>query len=290
LKLKYIISTGKLATLPILISILFVAFIVWPNLAIPLAGQTQMPSIKTTSPSKGETISSNINQRISNSTLDLQNQQHRYNSENNSTSMNNATIAASQKNSSVLSSPSIFNETKSKNTNANISNTFSGHIQKPSTSKNNYNDNNLKSISVSVESTQNVVNGKGVSTVKAIANDAATGKKLENATIKLRINFTSNGTSKLIVGHNGVAVYSVNLNPGPNHHNDLGFTAFAQASAPGYISTSKTATTSSLTSSISGGTLDRQESILNSSSAQNLTQSILNDVQNKLKHTFRMVF
>src|SRR5690348_7686786 len=94
-----------------------------------------MPSIKTTSPSKGETISSNINQRISNSTLDLQNQQHRYNSENNSTSMNNATIAASQKNSSVLSSPSIFNETKSKNTNANISYTFSGHIQKPSTSK-----------------------------------------------------------------------------------------------------------------------------------------------------------
>ena len=245
-----------------------------------------MPSIKTTSPSKGETISTSINHRISNSTLDLQNQQHRYNSENNSTSMNNATIAASQKNSSKLSSPGIFNETNSKNANANISNTFFGHTQKPSTSKSNYNGNNLKFMSVSVESTQNVVNGKGISTVKAIANDAATGKKLENATIKLRINFTTNGTSKLIVGHNGAAIYSANLNPTPNHHNDLGFTASAQASAPGYISTSKTTTTSSLSSSTSGDTSSRQESILNSSSTANLTQSILNDVQNKLKHAF----
>jgi hypothetical protein len=243
-----------------------------------------MPSIKITSPSKGETISTSINQSISNSTLDLQNQQRRYNSENNITSMNNATIAASQKNSSKLSSPSIFNETKSKNANTNISNTFSGHTQKPSTSKNNYN--NLKPISVSVESTQNVVNGKGISTVKAIANDVATGKKLEDATIKLRITFTSNGTSKLITSHNGVAIYSANLNPTPNHHNYLGFTASAQASAPGYISTSKTATTSSLSSTISGGTSSRQESILNSSSTANLTQSILNNVQNKLKHAF----
>jgi hypothetical protein len=271
-----------LATLPILLFTLFVSFTVWPNLAIPLAGQTQIPNIKTISPGKGETIpTTRSNQTISNSTLDLQNQQHRYNSENNITSMNNTTITASQKNSSKLSSPSTFNETKTKNANANISNTFSEHTQKPSTSKSNY---NLKSISVSVESTQNVVNGKGISTVKAIANDATTGKKLENAIIKLRITFTSNGTSKLIVGHNGVAIYSANLNQKPNYHNELGFTASAQASAPGYISTSKTATMSSVSSSISGGTSSRQESILNNSSTANLTQSILNDVQNKLKH------
>jgi len=64
---------------------------------MPLAGQTQMPTIKTTSPSKVETIFTSNNQTISNSTLGLQNQQHRYNSENNTASMNNATIAASQK-------------------------------------------------------------------------------------------------------------------------------------------------------------------------------------------------
>ena len=146
--------------------------------------------------------------------------------------MNNATIAASQKTQASLAHQVYLMRLKVKML-TNISNTFSGHIQKPSTSKNNYNDNNLKSISVSVESTQNVVNGKGISTVKAIANDATTGKKPENATIKLRINFTSNGTSKLIVGHNGVAIYSVNLNLKPNYHDDLGFTASAQASAPG---------------------------------------------------------
>jgi len=221
------------------------------------------------------------NQAISNSTLALQDQQHRYNSEHNTKSMNNATTAASQNNSSKLSSPSTFNETKSKSANANLS-ALSEHTQKPFTSKSNY-YNNPKSLSVSVKSTQNVVNGKGTSTVKAIAIDAATGKKLENATIKLRITFISNGTSKLIVGHNGVAIYSSNLNPKLNHHNDISFTATAQASAPGYISISKT-TTSSLSSSISGSTSSRQGSILNSSSSANLTQSILNDVQNKLEH------
>jgi len=401
LELKHTISTEILATLlPILLLTLFVSFIVWPDLAMPLAGLTQMPSIKITSPIKGETIStsSNLtisgsaagtnnashgtgifgddipclvsvivndlkpyhnvtahgpngdhdyskwsyvihtpeelkqgqnkitakldclqsrmigtnsspstntnlnlikwysldvtgattkksidsNQTISNSTLGLQHPQHRYNSEHNTTSMNNATTATSQNQSSKLSSPSTFSETKSKNASANYSSTFSEHAQKPSTSKSNYYI-KQKSMSVSVESTQNVVNGKGTSTVKATANDAASGKKLENATIKLMITFTSNGTSKLIVGHNGLALYSTNLNPKLNHRNDLGFTASAQASAPGYISTSKT-TTSSLSSSISGGTSSRQESILNSSSTANLTQSILNDVQNKLKH------
>ena len=152
--------------------------------------------------------------------------------------------------------------------------------QKPSAYKSDYN-NNPKSIFISVESSQNIVNGKGTSTVKAIANDAATGTKLEDATIKLRITFASNDTSKLITSHDGVATYPTNLNPIPSHHYNLGFTASAQASAPGYISTSKT--TSSLTSSTFGGTSSKQESILNSSSTQNLTQSILKDVRNKLK-------
>ncbi|MBV9179543.1 MAG: hypothetical protein JO297_21145 [Nitrososphaeraceae archaeon] len=228
------------------------------------------------------------NQAISNSTaFGLQDIQHGYNTEHNKASLSNATNAASRNNAGKFRSPAIVNKTNSENANSDISGPFSGHIQKPSTLKSNYNinnknKNNPKSISISVESSQNVINGKGTSIVKAIANDATTGTKLENATIKLRITFASNGTSKLITSHNGVARYSANLNPMPNHHNNLGFTASARASAPGYISTSKT-TTSSLSSSISGGTSGTQGSILNSSSTENLTQSILKDVRNKLK-------
>ena len=398
---KYTISADILSSLlPVLLMFVLISFIVWPNIVIPLAGQSQMPSIKITFPTRGENVSTgssltisgivtganntnhstgifgngvpclvsvivnnltpyhnataygpngdhdyskwryvlptldeikqgqnkitakldckqsrmagtnsspttnstlkmikwysvNVtgtsasktsfkdNQTISNSTFDLRRIQHGYNAEHDTTPLSNATNAASRNNTDKFSSPTTINKTNSENANADISSTFSGHTQKPSTSKNNYN-NNRKSISISVQSSQNVVNGKGTSTVKVIANDAATGTKLENATIKLRITFASNGTSKLLTSHNGAAIYSVNLSPIPNHHNNLGFTASAQASAPGYISTSKT-TTSSLSSSISGGTSSKQESILNNSSTENLTQSILKDVRNKLK-------
>lgn len=401
-KSKQTISADILASLlPVLLMSVFISFIVWPNIAIPLAGQNQMPSFKIISPTSGENISTggsvtisgivtgtnntyhgtgifgdgipclvsvivnnlkpyqnataygpngdhdyskwryvlrtldeikqgqnkitakldceqsrmignnslpttnstiktikwysvNVtgtsaskasfkdNQTISNSTtFGLQHIQHGYNAEHNNASLSNATNAASLNNTDKFRSPTTVNKTNSENANSDMSGTFSGHIQKPSTSKSNYN-NNPKSISISVESSQNVINGKDTSTVKAIANDAATGTKLENVTIKLRITFASNGTSKLITSHDGVAIYSANLNPIPSRHNNLGFTASAQASAPGYISTSKT-TTSSLSSSISGGTSGTQESILNSNSTENLTQSILKDVRNKLK-------
>ncbi len=399
-KSKRTISADILVTLlPILLMFVLISFIVWPNIAIPLAAQSRMPSIKITSPTRGENVSTgstltisgivtgtnntylgtgifgdgtpclvsviinnlkpyqnataygpngdhdyskwryvlrtldeikqgqnkitakfdckqprmigtnpspttnstlkmikwysvNVtgtsaktsfkgNQTISNSTFDLQHIQHGYNAEHNTASLRNATNVASRNNTGKFSSPTTINKTNSEIANADISSTFSGHTQKPSAYKSDYN-NNPKSIFISVESAQSVVNGKGTSTVKAIANDAATGTKLKDATIKLRITFASNGTSKLITSHNGMATYSANLNPIPSHHYNLGFTASAQASAPGYNSTSKT-TTSSLTSSTFGGTSSKQESILNSSSTQNLTQSILKDVRNKLK-------
>ena len=134
-----------------------------------------------------------------------------------------------------------------------------------------YNSNNRsKSISLSIESSQNITNGKGTSIVKAIANDAATGKKIENAIVKLNITFTANGTSKEIVGHNGEAIYSIELKPNSNSSNSsLSFKTAAEASAPGYSSTTKTTTTSS-SSFISTSTVisknNTQKSIINGSS------------------------
>ena len=76
---------------------------------------------------------------------------------------------------------------------------------------NNYNyDNNAKPLSISIQSSQNIVNGRGTSTVTAIAYDANTDKKIDNAIVKLKITFTSNDTSKeIVVGHNGEVTYDL---------------------------------------------------------------------------------
>ena len=50
-------------------------------------------------------------------------------------------------------------------------------------------------------------------TISAIAYDATTGKKIENAVVKLEIIFTSNDTSKEMIGHNGEVTYSAELKP-----------------------------------------------------------------------------
>jgi NAD(P)-dependent dehydrogenase (short-subunit alcohol dehydrogenase family) len=63
-----------------------------------------------------------------------------------------------------------------------------------------------------------------------------------NATIKLRITFPSNSTSKEIVSHNGQATYNAELNQNSKNNN---YNATAEASAPGYISTTNTTTSSS---------------------------------------------
>ncbi|HYT01750.1 MAG TPA: hypothetical protein VEL70_02490, partial [Candidatus Acidoferrum sp.] len=82
-----------------------------------------------------------------------------------------------------------------------------------SPSKYNYNINQPKPLSVSIQTSQNIVNGKGASTMTGTAYDTATGKKVENAIVKLKITFTSNGTSKEIVGHKGAISYSVEIKP-----------------------------------------------------------------------------
>jgi hypothetical protein len=54
-----------------------------------------------------------------------------------------------------------------------------------STSNNHNYDNNTKPLSISIQSSQNIVNGRGTSTVTAIAYDANTDKKIDNAIVKL---------------------------------------------------------------------------------------------------------
>jgi hypothetical protein len=112
-----------------------------------------------------------------------------------------------------------------------------------STSKSNYNT-NPKPPSISIQSSQNIVNGKCISSISAIAYDATTGKKIDNAIIRAKVIFTSNGTSKEFVGCNGHVIYSTELNS--NSYNN--YHATVQASAPGYISTMETTTSSASTS------------------------------------------
>ncbi len=175
---------------------------------------------------------------------------------------------------SIKRSPSKTYENNSNN--ATTSSLGSNLTHAPSTYNYNYN-NRTKSISISIESSQNIVNGNGTSTVKAIANDAATGKKIENAIVELNITFTSNGTYKEIVGHNGEVTYSVELKSNSSSNSNISFKATAEASAPGYTSTTKTTTSSSSSMSTSTSTVtsnnNNQKSIINSSSSNtaNLT-------------------
>jgi hypothetical protein len=81
-----------------------------------------------------------------------------------------------------------------------------------STSNYNYN-NNAKPLSISIQSSQNIVNGRGASTITATVYDVVTGKKIDNAIVELKITFTSNGTSKEIVRRNGEVTYSAKIKP-----------------------------------------------------------------------------
>lgn len=107
------------------------------------------------------------------------------------------------------------------------------------------NTSSSKKLSVLIHSSQNIVNGKGRSNITATALDAATGSKLDMATVKLRITFGSNGTNKEIISHNGEVSYSSEINPNPRHESNSHYNATVEASAPGYISTTKTSTLSS---------------------------------------------
>jgi hypothetical protein len=65
-KSKRTISADILVTLlSILLMFVLISFIVWPNIAIPLAAHSRMPSIKITSPTRGENVSTGSTLTIS---------------------------------------------------------------------------------------------------------------------------------------------------------------------------------------------------------------------------------
>ena len=134
-----------------------------------------------------------------------------------------------------------------------ITNATTQHQQQPSplpasTSKSK--SYNPKPMSISIQSSQNIVNGKGESIMSAIAYDAISGKKIDNAILKMKITFNTNGTTKEISSHNGEITYSGQIKP--NSKNNIGdFKATVQASAPGYNSAFKAAGSASASASTS---------------------------------------
>ena len=111
--------------------------------------------------------------------------------------------------------------------------------------------NNARPLSISIQSSQNIVNGKGESIMSAIAYDAISGKKIDNAILKMKITFNTNGTTKEISSHNGEITYYSEIKP--NSKNNIGdFKATVQASAPGYNSAFKAAASISASTSTSG--------------------------------------
>jgi hypothetical protein len=207
---------------------------------------------------------------------------------NNTANTNSTTTALHSNSTSNPTSPTTRTENNSRQ-----AATSGGSISpKLTQSPSNYNyKNNAKPLSASIESSHNIVNGKGASTITGIAYDAATGKKIENAIVKLKITFASNGTSKEIIGYNGEVTYSVEIKPNSKNNSNVSFRATVQASAPGYISTSKTTTSfssssSSSSSSTSTSTVtsnsNHQKSIVNNSGTDDLAQNTVKDVEKML--------
>jgi hypothetical protein len=174
--------------------------------------------------------------------------------------------------------------------------TTSSSTPPPSISKtnNNINSNNInnnnnsitkvKPLAISIQSSQNIVNGKGKSTITAIAYDATSGKKIDNAVVKLKVTFTSNGTTKMISGYKGEVTYSVDIKPDSNNNNSHSsggggngsFTTTVQASAPGYTSAYKTTTAMAFSNSSSSS------SSTSSSSINDLADTMIKDVKKKI--------
>jgi hypothetical protein len=135
-----------------------------------------------------------------------------------------------------------------------------------------------KPLSISIQSSQKIVNGRGTSTVTAIAYDGSTGKEIENAVVIMKITFASNNTSKEVVGRDGT--FSAQIEPNSKDSSNINFKSTVLASAPGYISTSKV----SSYSSISLGHHDEEkQSIINKNGSGELALNILKDVQKKLE-------
>jgi hypothetical protein len=175
----------------------------------------------------------------------------------NSTITNNSVKWYSLNVTGVLTSPSSqVNKNNQTITNATIQHQqqpLIQHQQQPSplptpTSKSK--SSNARPLSISIQSSQNIANGKGESIMSAIAYDAISGMKIDNAILKMKITFNSNGTTKEISSHNGEITYSSEIKP--NSKNNIGdFKATVQASAPGYNSAFKAAASTSASTSAS---------------------------------------
>jgi hypothetical protein len=160
----------------------------------------------------------------------------------NNTASNSNSSAIANKNNNINSGTGTSSAKLNQSTSTS-SYSYSSSSSSSYTSPNN--TNSSKKLSVLIHSSQNIVNGKGRSNITATALDAATGSKLDIATVKLKITFGSNGTNKEIIGHNGEVSYSSEINPNPRHESNSHYNATVEASAPGYISTTKTSTLSS---------------------------------------------
>ena len=216
-------------------------------------------------------------------------QQHQFKTEGNTTTTISNSIALTSQLHNNSTSNSTSSNIKKENNNNQIAisgGNLSAKLTRSLTASNNHkpsNNHKSKPLSISIQSSQNIVNGRGTSTVTAIAYDATTGKKIDNAVVKLKITFTSNHTSKEIVGHNGEVTYSVEIKPNSKDNSNIAFRTSVQAFAPGYISTSKTSSYSSSSSTLITTDDSQQESIINNNAFSNLTQNILKNVQNKLE-------
>ena len=207
-------------------------------------------------------------------------QQHQLRTEGITTTTTSNSIASTLHLHSNSTSNSTSNIKKESNNEGAISATLTRSL---STSNNHNYDNNAKPLSISIQSSQNIVNGRGTSTVAAIAYDATTDKKIDNAIVKLKITFTSNNTSKEIVGHNGEVTYSAEIKPNSKDNSNIDFRTTVQAFAPGYISTSKASSYSSSSTTLIMTDNRHQESIINNNASSNLMRNILKNVQNELE-------
>jgi hypothetical protein len=199
----------------------------------------------------------------------------------------NDTKASLYKRNNTTSSSKILKGNNNELTAQVLPSTTSSALSASKTNNNNNNNinninNKVKPLSISVQSSQNIVNGKGKSTVTAIAYDVTSGKKIDYAVVKLKITFISNGTTKMISGYKGEATYSVDIKPDSNDNNNHGsssgsFTTTVQAFAPGYNSAYKT-TTMAFNSSSNNSSSNSSTNNIN-----DLAYNIINDVKKKIK-------
>jgi hypothetical protein len=199
----------------------------------------------------------------------------------------NDTKASLYKRNNTTSSSKILKGNNNELTAQVLPSTTSSALSASKTNNNNNNNinninNKVKPLSIAVQSSQNIVNGKGKSTVTAIAYDVTSGKKIDYAVVKLKITFISNGTTKMISDYKGEATYSVDIKPDSNDNNNHGsssgsFTTTVQAFAPGYNSAYKT-TTMTFNSSSNNNSSNSSTNNIN-----DLAYNIINDVKKKIK-------